>query len=1142
MTYTNYLQEQFKQLQSDPKFEEMMLTNQACLLQLWILEVQTESSVSLRLLYCWILPNTFANGKWSKTDVVLNWKPNTKAYKANIFKYSFYAEGVTISSLIEELIQGTSISELCTKLNLSHPHKRLEPFTLGNPRAIAQNYAIRPTIFLETETSLSRFQDVSKPMKSPSKYTSTLSASIVFLQKLRIWESDTLSTISLDDADALARMSIMELRKETGFSFNGSDSSRLGNIEWFAFPLSDRETVPADFSPIKSDIKIPNSNGLTITKKSSREVDVYLNKGPAISCPFLLVHCRLYNHHNVTMDQVRLVHLKEAKRGIRFTANQEISRVRLTIWIPSEEKRNWTIWFEQEASLMRQMNMAMGTTGLQGKVKLTTLQGVTTNSAQVKERIKHFEQVSQTNYQQSTIGDYSLDPWVSASRQIQDYVNGLFPPASKGRFFPKGWGHDGPGVLSFAEWFRSLTNRTTHQLITIVDPYFDTVGVELIAHSLTTNTAFEIITSTQTNSKDDVTESSRLQRIIGLLPFFRKRKNSKQDQKQHSEPNRAMRILKACSDLRLVLSRLNLAIWDIRSEHGGNSSLFHDRYILIFDGNGNVMEGYHLSNSIQAATKFDPMLVTPIPADILGEVASYVVQVANAESPAVEKATAIQLYPRNNTENTVEKPMEKEQNLVLRTNLFWVELLPKDELATASIPQIAEHLEANGFLDADRECFIIEDEELMAKWLQNLAINLQDMERDKFLIVWEQFSVWLANVPGSEVYLEKLCEYSNQKLGQVLHNYLLGSVWPSFEEIKVDQELLFQRYFSYFQSDYKGSLDDSFYYLDGRFDRYLSGHFHLKYAAKALLSIEPGFMIDVLETLEKRLKHDEEPDHRDAIIISYLLHELVAYLMFEPHKEVIKRLLLSSVSVLRALGSQAEWFSKLGALDIPSLSELNPIERLFAYAEWIYHIRVQANRRGETEELKKVRLGIFQLIIQNWQADLTEYDKSSLINRLCGPSKGSWASDIYEELMIPLVQADMLSSDEAILFWMELLIEKLEGKGSFHLQTDQPLTELCAKLYSKLSEPALKKVEKRIQKRITVVNREFRRPFAKSNNFEIWNEAKLTGIWIAIFLKLALMYGASNELKALLETIDKQLQDYTDISNEGLAIFAEKHS
>ena len=213
-----------------------------------------------------------------------------------------------------------------------------------------------------------------------------------------------------------------------------------------------------------------------------------------------------------------------------------------------------------------------------------------------------------------------------------------------------------------------------------------------------------------------------------------------------------------------MLSRLSLAIWDIRSERGGNSSLFHDRYILIFDADGHAMEGYHLSNSIQAATQFDPMLVTPIPVDILGEVASYVTQVANAESPVVENAKAIQLYPRNDSENSPEKSMEKDQNLVLRTTLFWAELLQKAELAAAPNSQVAEYLKANGFLDVDMECFTIKDEELMDKQLQNLAINLQDMERDKFLIIWEQFSVWLANVSGSDIYLEKLCEYSNENL------------------------------------------------------------------------------------------------------------------------------------------------------------------------------------------------------------------------------------------------------------------------------------------------------------------------------------------------------------------------------------------
>ena len=200
-------------------------------------------------------------------------------------------------------------------------------------------------------------------------------------------------------------------------------------------------------------------------------------------------------------------------------------------------------------------------------------------------------------------------------------------------------------------------------------------------------------------------------------------------------------------------------------------------------------------------------------------------------------------------------------------------------------------------------------------------------------------------------------------------------------------------------------------------------------------------------------------------------------------------MLSSSTPVLRTLGLHAEWFSKIGPLDIPSLSELNPVERLLRMQSGsiIYEFKRMVR---ETEELKNVRLVIFQQIIQNWQANLNEYDKCSLINRLCGPSKGSWASDIYKDLMIPLVQAGMLSSDEAILFWMELLIEKLEGKGSFYSSTDRPLTELCAKLYSGLSDPEMKRMEKRIHKRIIVVNREIRRPFVKSSNFDIWNKSK----------------------------------------------------
>lgn len=135
---------------------------------------------------------------------------------------------------------------------------------------------------------------------------------------------------------------------------------------------------------------------------------------------------------------------------------------------------------------------------------------------------------------------------------------------------------------------------------------------------------------------------------------------------------------------------------------------------------------------------------------------------------------------------------------------------------------------------------------------------------------------------------------------------------------------------------------------------------------------------------------------------------------------------------------------------------LNGTERLFAYAEWIFHIRVQANwKNGEIHELSVLRRQIFDEMRACWSSDLAIPQKHDVIIRLCGPSAGSWAKDIYKDLMIPLVQDGKLTSDEAILFWIDLLLEKMKGddKGriSFYHLTDQPLTELCAFIMPSLS-------------------------------------------------------------------------------------------
>lgn len=1135
----NQLVYNFSQLRSDEKLKNVMKKEVNCQIQMWILEVCEEQRISQRLLYSWIIPTDYNDGKWYKADVETKWSPDLGAYKANIIKVTFYSDGESISSLMLDLLNGKSINEACANLNLTKPPKEISEFTLGI-FPLDNTYCVRPPTFLEPESIIFQYSDFIRPIQSPSRYVSCVSASLFYLPKLNVFGEIELPSKPLDSADELARFCINALKKETGFEFDGSDSSRLSNIEWIAAPLLDPEESPIDFSTIKENVPNQNNN-LNLNVISCREVEIFLQSGLNLPNDNLLIRCRLRNNHEIVLDQIKLVDTKAAEQGLRFLANQQVSRIQLTIWVANSESGEWDIWYEQDTPLMREMNMAMGLVGLQGNVGLSTIQEWK-NSKKIKGRVQHYEKVKQTSFQHSSIAGYVHDPWTPSSEEINNYVNRLFPPKSKGQFFPKGWGDDGPSALSFAEWFKSITDNTDQKLVTIVDPYFDTVGIELIAHSPTTNNSFEVITCTQVKSNDDKTETKSIELDL---------------QKKDPEPDRADRIKKGCENLRLVLSRLQLKILDIRGNQSGKSSYFHDRYIIIYDTSGNVTEGYHLSNSLQAATKFDPLLVTPIPAGILAEVASYVDALRNAQPPIVNHALPIQIYPEkvvNKADSGYSVSVNKDNELLKKlsqTRLFFAELLQDHEIPSIDIETFKQKLLGNKLIDPESCQFVVDDEEAFYRALKNFSEKLPYKEDREFPLLWESFSFWLANIIDCEKYLYKVCDYAGFTLGGRILSYLINPSNLFIEENTKSQEITVLQKNYFLNCNFKESLYDAYLSLDGYYDNRLYGYYHLQYATKGILYLQPSLIVNTLEELHGRQEYQKG---KTFIIRAYLLDGLLIHLLFRSSHDLINSLLLSKVPSLRGLGSQAKWFQisdveNSSSITLYDLPELSNNERILAYSEWVYHLRVKANRMGiESQEIKDVRISIYEQIQKNWPNNLSKSDEVDILRRLCGPSAGDWSKDIYYDLMLRLVQDKKVTSDNAILFWINLFLGKIEeGKDnrvSFYAPTDIPLTKLCARILPDLSEESWEGKIKQIRKLINKCNREIRRPFEKSNNFNNWNNVKKQGLWLKAFLELA--YKDANDRKSnivdLIKSMDDKLKNTSEITDQSLSDFANQTS
>jgi hypothetical protein len=147
------------------------------------------------------------------------------------------------------------------------------------------------------------------------------------------------------------------------------------------------------------------------------------------------------------------------------------------------------------------------------------------------------------------------------------------------------------------------------------------------------------------------------------------------------EPQRATRLIEACKQLELLLTNLKFRLLDLRSKEGGRKSLFHDRYILVFDEFGKVKTGYHLSNSIQGATKKHPLLVTPIPGDVLIAVEDYISSLlAPADNSPTELITLFS--SANRTEIPSSAKYHSGLTAIAHASFFFAMLLQDNRLLT----------------------------------------------------------------------------------------------------------------------------------------------------------------------------------------------------------------------------------------------------------------------------------------------------------------------------------------------------------------------------------------------------------------------------------------------------------------------------
>jgi hypothetical protein len=831
--------EDLVKLSKDDRLSRIFSQNdKICLLNLWILETKNSKNNSIDLLYGLIIPSTMHSNsddrkKWFSPNPPPKLKrlvKNDDSVKFRVVKLSFFDEGKNILKIIKGLCEGLTLKDSCKDLNIL---KQLEgPFDglklSDSPNKINEYYIIRPVVFLETYQCIERFVEPMKQLKSPLCDSPAFIGSIFQLNKFSIFSKNG---ETLPYSFELMKKSLELLKNDLGLNFKGSDSPRLGNIEFLCFSAADDHEI----SNIIFNTVVEQDENIKLEKQANKIKLKILDDN--LIGKYILARCRLRNSNEIILDQCKELIICNNPEIVYFKAEEEISEILITVWKRKDKNEQWEIFYENSNQVLREIFTNFGITGLSGKLKSNLLDNIKTRDPEIKSRIIQAENIQQTYFNLSKLSSYKFDPWVPASNEIRGFARSLFPQPSGGHFFPRDWGQTNEGILSFIEWIDSLTSDNENAKIIIFDPYFAGLGVYLISKSKSTNIKFRVYTTNDAQLKD-------------------KSLNTQQ-------------IIEKCTELSYLLSTKNLRIYEFK----GKNRFFHDRYILLYDDKDNLKNGYHLSNSIQRATVNHPLLVTPIPTDLLDKVDEYVSSlILGADSS--ESVELIQIFPFN-------KPITDNKISIIRIPYvftFFRELLQNNGIMMLNEVQLSKFLRKWGLMKEENK-FVLDQSILYNS--ENFIQSLVRSSDSDFAKLWMALGEWLYLTNNSREFLETIIN-SKYKSGLIdrLKSFFLNVHKFEFFLESYDNQSIQTLFFANLMSG-----KDFFKILyEVKHDVEMGPRFswpninNVKYGAMILMFDDHNILIDVISKIMKSLEiwKSNTREYYDKMLINIITMRLIS--------------------------------------------------------------------------------------------------------------------------------------------------------------------------------------------------------------------------------------------------------------------------
>lgn len=1082
--------------------------------QIWVLKT-LKGKANIKLLYSWITPSQKEDLGWQQEVIEFSDSlicEDGKNISVQIVRADFIGKGIIVKEYIAQLLQGKYFNEIEIGEDSHVPNNFL------NLKLESDSIVARPEVLLPIEHLLIPWYSKSTP--SPVDYSIFVSQ-LFLIDKTSLIDFQQYGLNSVQDKDILMKIGT-SLKKATGFDITRTSAPRIGNIEWYRFPASDPDLESLISTSVIKDGT--TSTGMRIHFKASPQARN------------ILAGCRLINGEEIAVDEIKKLEWSNTLATVEFESIQPISEIRLTVWEMRDDNEKAVIVFETSHICMREMSLQMAITGSEinsGQINMLDKLANNAEKDKKKELAKFHRSTAASS---SIIGGYGIDPWVSASRGIVGYMRTMFPEKSAGEFFLNGWDEEKgeSGQLSFVEWVFALISGDKKGGLIFLDPFFDKDAIEIFAHARTTNTQYHILTCTQHREKEgDSLENSYLTQT-------------------------AKTIQDACKEMYPLLRGLDFSITDLRSENKGKQQLFHDRYLLILDSGGGVIKGFHLSNSLQGATRKAPLLVTPIPDDILPKVFSYVQNLLDTDTADIstKKTKLVAIYPEptdTSGEEGSEPPIDVSTggpvgklHDIPNAALLFSKLASQKISESANLEDVYKVLKTEGLIGTDSESILFY--KISPQGLKVFVEFLSQASSEDFNKIMSGFGEMLARghsygevTKGKEPY-DAFHELINLLKAESIIGRKLESFLNSY--LGADHLTDRSRIYGIFQGDtFEEILENALSRLHFMGGDFFGIEYKYQYAGKILVRAYPDLAVSVLDKLITEAQSggwNEASEFLRAkmLLISSMSHRFLRYYSRDDIN-MLTMFLKSENFKIRAAASaaliQGLFFERRENYAIEDFNEIllrNLSDDEYRLSIAAFNAEAYLNRHKTEYVFWKQKS--FEILTFGWIGDFQLLTRVTML--LSGRLQFNWSYSISINFLDVLVEAEKITVEWCFDFWNTAFLRKI----SFHERYENKGSESMVDQFSDITDIELTKSviyyfkHLNFDKQMQTLNQWFEtvkpmwavinKPFAYHSTFNTFDEACQRTLWLHIIIKALIRDGLIKE--SCLEIVTSHLVEF----------------